>query len=90
MVAISSYGTLNNMKHTALQTLIAWGNQMLKDNPSNILSFAEAIDKAQELLNMEKEQMFGYTKYRQVIGPYTEDYFTEDFEKYYQENYGKK
>lgn len=41
---------------TALETLIAWGDEMLKQHPNKILSFAEAIDKAQELLEMEKQQ----------------------------------
>lgn len=45
------------MTQTALQTLISWGDEMLKNNPNKILSFAEAIDKAQELLVMEKEQI---------------------------------
>jgi len=40
---------------TALETLIAWGDEMLKQHPNKILSFAEAIDKAQELLEMEKQ-----------------------------------
>ncbi len=45
------------MPKTALQTLIEWGDKMLKENPNKILSFAEAIDKAEELLEMETEQM---------------------------------
>lgn len=39
---------------TALQTFIAWGDEMLKQHPNKILSFAEAIDKAQELLEMDE------------------------------------
>lgn len=42
---------------TAMQTLIAWGDEMLQKHPQKILSFAEAIDKAEELLEMEKEQL---------------------------------
>lgn len=45
------------MAKTALQQLIEWGDQMLKDNPGKILSFHEAIDKAEELLEVEKEQI---------------------------------
>jgi hypothetical protein len=41
---------------TALETLITWGDDMLKQHPNKILSFAEAIDKAQELLEMEQDQ----------------------------------
>ena len=36
---------------------------------------------------MEKEQMFAYTKDKQVIGEHTEKFFTEDFEQYYNEKY---
>lgn len=42
-------------KQTALQTLIAWGDEMLLKHPQKILSFAEVIDKAEELLQIEKE-----------------------------------
>lgn len=45
------------MKQTTLQTLIAWGDKMMKEHPLKHLSFAEAIDKAEELLEMEKEQI---------------------------------
>lgn len=45
------------MKQTTLQTLIAWGDEMMKEHPLKHLSFVEAIDKAEELLEMEKEQI---------------------------------
>lgn len=32
---------------TALQTLIEWGDKMLQEHPMKLLSFAEAIDKAE-------------------------------------------
>jgi len=44
-------------QQTALQTLIAWGDKMMKEHPLKHLSFVEAIDKAEELLEMEKEQI---------------------------------
>ena len=44
-------------QQTAMQTLIAWGDEMLLKHPQKILSFGEAIDKAVELLQMEKEQI---------------------------------
>ena len=44
-------------QQTTLQTLIAWGDKMMKQEPMKVLSFAEAIDKAEELLEMEKEQI---------------------------------
>ena len=43
-------------QQTAMQTLISWGDEMLLKHPQKILSFGEAIDKAVELLQMEKEQ----------------------------------
>lgn len=45
------------MEKTALQQLIEWGDQMMLEHPMKTLSFAEAIDKAEELLRMEKEQI---------------------------------
>ncbi len=42
---------------TAMQKFIAWGDEMLLKHPQKILSFGEAIDKAVELLQLEKEQM---------------------------------
>jgi hypothetical protein len=44
-------------KQTALQQFIEWGNQMIGDYPAKTLSFYEAIDKAEELLSVEKEQI---------------------------------
>ena len=53
-------------QQTAMQTLISWGDEMLLKHPQKILSFGETIDKAVELLQMEKEQRIqdynaGYT-----------------------------
>jgi len=42
---------------TALEQFIEWGTQMIGDYPSNKLSFYEAIDKAEELLEVEKDQI---------------------------------
>lgn len=44
-------------KQTAMQQLIEWGTQMIGDHPAKTLSFYEAIDKAEELLEVEKEQI---------------------------------
>lgn len=44
-------------QQTALQTLIEWGDERMKEHPMKLLSFAEAIDKAEELLAMEREQI---------------------------------
>ena len=42
---------------TAMQELIEWGDEMLLKHPQKILGFGEAIDKAVELLEIEKEQI---------------------------------
>jgi hypothetical protein len=44
-------------QQTTLQTLIAWGDKMIKEHPIKHLSFVEAIDKAEELLEMEEKQI---------------------------------
>jgi len=44
------------MTKTALQQLIQWGEQMMADHPQKLLSFAQAIDKAEELLELERHQ----------------------------------
>lgn len=45
------------MAKTSMQTLIEWGDKMMLEHPMKTLSFAEAIDKAVELLEMEREQI---------------------------------
>ena len=45
------------MNKTALQQFIEWGNQMIGDHPAKTLSFYEAIDKAEEMLELEKQQI---------------------------------
>ena len=42
---------------TAMQELIEWGDEMLLKHPQKILGFGEAIDKAEKLLEKEKEQI---------------------------------
>jgi hypothetical protein len=69
-------------KQTALQTLIAWGDEMMKQEPMKVLSFAEAIDRAVKLLEMEKKEMKrtwqdGFS----FESPY------KNFEQYYNETY---
>jgi hypothetical protein len=71
-------------KQTALQQFIEWGNQMIGDYPAKTLSFYEAIDKAEELLSVEKEQ---------IIDAYSEGSNQNGFplkheaEQYYNETY---
>jgi hypothetical protein len=42
---------------TAMQELIAWGDDMLLNHPKEHLSFGDAIDKTVSLLGKEKEQI---------------------------------
>jgi hypothetical protein len=75
------------MKQTALQQLIKWGDDRLKNEPNKLLSFAEVIDKAEELLSIEREQikdafLDGFAD--AYNWPHTkktsEDYFVEKYE----------
>lgn len=70
-------------QQTAMQTLISWGDEMLLKHPQKILSFGEAIDKAVELLQMEKEQ---------IIAAFDIAYQDEDRigREYYEETYKKE
>ena len=73
---------------TAMQQLIEWGDEMMLKHPLKVLSFAEAIDKAVELLEVEKEQIadaFGVgcqVESTRLIG------YHEMAEQYYNETYG--
>ncbi len=73
-------------KQTAMQTLIEWGDKMMKQQPMKVLSFAEAIDKAEELLEMEKEQSFEFWQ----GGINCTEEGGKSFEQYYNEMYGKE
>ena len=48
---------MDNKQQTAMQELIAWGDDMLLNHPKEHLSFGDAIDKAVSLLGKEKEQI---------------------------------
>ena len=76
-------------KQTALQTLIKWGDKMLKENPNKILSFSEVIDKAEELLQMEREQIekAWNDRGKTIVPKY---YLQENIngEQYYEQTYG--
>ena len=71
---------------TALQQFIKWGDMMLKSNPHKVLTFADAIDMADEFLSVEKEQ---------INNAYFEGGFDFNFKRfkgmyeYYEEMYGK-
>ena len=76
------------------ETAIEWLIDKLMDEellwvdgkPDNDYTLIDIIKKAKEL---EKEQMFVYTKDRQIIGEHSSKFFSEDFEQYYKETYEK-
>jgi len=68
---------------TALQTLIEWGDKMMLEHPMKTLSFAEAIDKAVELLEMEKEQLIDAWAHGAIGDKH------ETAKEYYNETYKK-
>lgn len=72
-------------KRTALQTLIEWGDIMLKNNPPKHLSFAQVIDKAEELLQLEHEQIVAAARFEPFLG----DFHQDVGEQYYKDNYKK-
>ena len=85
------YSSISKMEttQTAIQTLIAWGDEMLLKHPQKILSFAEVIDKAEELLQMEKEQIqkaFSDGQQTPMNHPTLPHYSREE---YYNDTYGK-
>jgi len=73
---------MNEVKITALQMLIFWGDEMMQEHPMKLLSFADAIDKAEELLEMEKEQIIdAWDLSRRDID------YPADGQQYYKETY---
>lgn len=71
---------------TALQQFIEWGDKMMLEHPLKLLSFAEAIDKAAELLSIEKQQIM------KAVYDSMGTNFDPNMgraEQYYNENYGK-
>jgi hypothetical protein len=74
------------MKQTALQQLISWGDERLKNEPMKLLSFAEVIDKAEELLEVEKEQMLDVYSYG-MGETHQWDSIEKMFEQYFKETY---
>jgi hypothetical protein len=77
------------MKKTALQQLIQWGEQMMSEHPLKVLSFAEAIDKAAELLEVEKEQiMKALDRGFDEGSSFPEDISLNNAQQYYNETYG--
>jgi len=84
MKQMDHIGDTNKMV-TALQQLIAWGDEKIKTEPMKHLSFAEVIDKAESLLEVEREQI----EDAYIMGSY--DMASKEFNpsKYYNETYNK-
>ena len=76
-------------QQTAMQTLIAWGDEMLLKHPQKILSFGEAIDKAVELLQVEKEQIMEAHGEEQSKLQDDGSWKRQTAEQYYNEIYGE-
>jgi hypothetical protein len=74
-------------QQTALQELIAWGDDMLLNHPQKLLSFGEAIDKAVSLLEKEKEQM--EKCYNHGATSLIDMGHGESFEEYYAKTHGE-
>jgi hypothetical protein len=76
---------------TAMQELIAWGDDMLLKHPQKLLSFGEAIDKAVSLLDKEKEHIIdAHIEGQRVFDKYHHTQWTTDqAEHYYNETYNK-
>lgn len=71
---------------TALQQFIEWGDEMIEKRSGKHLSFYEAIDKAEELLSVEKQQIM------KAVYDSMGTNFDPNMgraEMYYNENYGK-
>lgn len=72
---------------TALQQLIEWGNQMIGDYPAKTLSFYEAIDKAEELLEVEKQQIVEAYRLGHIFHDSND---SNSAQEYYDTEYGKQ
>ena len=72
------------IKKTAMQEFIKWGDKMMRDYPMKELGFGQAIDKAIELLEMEKEQIIDAYKFGLT------DEYVIGSDKYYNSTYGSK
>jgi len=72
------------MKTSAVQWLDRW----FRDNPE--ATHQECNKALEQAIEMEKQQMFGFTNHHHVIGEGTERFFKEEFELYYNETYGSK
>ena len=75
-------------KLTSLQALIAWGDKRLQEDPPKLLSFAEVIDQAESLLELEKIQI--QTAYLAGLSDARNNTKSAKGDLYYNQNYGNK
>jgi hypothetical protein len=83
----------NEKEQTALQILIEWGDNMMKEHHMKTLSFAEAIDKAEELLPVEEIQIQqAFVDGKQVSREYfiNSQSSIKSSTQYYNTKYGKE
>ena len=71
---------------TAMQELIEWGDKMLLKHPQKILGFGEVIDKAEELLEKEKEQIQNVFEHCWNHPNWEGDYDIKDMNDYIKQN----
>ena len=72
-----------------MQELIEWGDKMLLNHPQKILGFGEVIDKAEKLIEKEKEQIqkaFSDGQETPINHPTLPHYSREE---YYNDNYNE-
>ena len=69
------------------QTAVEWLFEQVANLDWRNLQGDKKLEIFEQAKAMEREQMFSYTKQRQVIGENSMKFFTEDFEQYYNENY---
>lgn len=88
---ISKIGN-SDLSQTALQQLIEWAT-LLKNNSQQCTDWICIKEKAEELLQMEKEQIMKSFKSARIPYKYDADLRLngfEDAEHYYNETYGKE
>lgn len=75
---------------TAMQELIEWGDDLLINDPSKLLSFGDAIDKAAQLLEKEKRQILDAMLYALDEDGHNGTWMINFVESYYKKMYEKK
>lgn len=73
-----------------MQELIEWGDDLLINNPSKLLSFGGAIDKAAQLIEKEKRQILDAMLYALDEDGHNGAWMINFVESYYKKMYEKK